>query len=433
MDGRKSVANGRPVRALSPFLLRGLMLVGGAFGLAYYDGRRLRTETELATQKDALAAVRADAEARLAAFERQASAAVEDARRTALAADDASRRAAESLRAEFELQTERIVAQAKLLGELDCRYEEGLGKTRDDLELRLRRLVERVDADREAAGGSDRRFRAVQKRADSAVFLVHSTFKYDLKEDDAWLERDAAAWGTAFLATKDGILVTNKHLVHPWKFDADLCALVAMGEARVRPESLKLAAWPVGDVCLDKDKRPLFENGFNTDRGDLAFVLAAEDRNIKRSTESYHRSVEYEAHALDDHDLALLWIAGGPFEPLQIATEEEERGLKKLDPVMTLGFPRGNSGLESSIAESSASVGVVRKIENTVQITAPIIAGNSGGPLLDEHGRVVGVATRIFSETLGICIKAGRVRELLAEADRRREAAYSAFLPGAGR
>lgn len=429
MDARRSVEVVSRTGSRALFAARLCAFLTGAACLAYYDDRRRATETELESHRAALAEARDEARRRIADVESRSALELELARRSFAQAERSVQDSADALRRGLDANSERLAAQSKLLDALECRQESNLGRTKDDLEARLAALVEKFEAQRAEASAASDRFRAIQRRADGAVFLVHCAFKYEVREDDAWTEREATAWGTGFLATQDGILVTNKHLVQPWKFDADLRALVALGEARIKEDATTLAAWPVGEVCLDTDKKPLFENGFNTVRGDLAFVLAAPDRNVTRNAETFSRSVAFETHALDDRDLALLWIAGGPYDPLPIASDAEERALKKLDPVMTLGFPRGSSGLESSVAESSASLGVVRKIENTVQITAPIIAGNSGGPLLDERGRVVGVATRIYSETLGICIKAARVRELLADLERTRSLAYSAFEP----
>ncbi len=64
--------------------------------------------------------------------------------------------------------------------------------------------------------------------------------------------------------------------------------------------------------------------------------------------------------------------------------------------------------------QSTVSTGVVsalgrglraqngRLIENVIQHTAPLNPGNSGGPLLDSHGRIVGINTAIISMAQGI-------------------------------
>jgi S1-C subfamily serine protease len=63
------------------------------------------------------------------------------------------------------------------------------------------------------------------------------------------------------------------------------------------------------------------------------------------------------------------------------------------EPVMAFGFPL--PGLLSS--EGNSTTGIVSALSgpnddlNIIQITAPVQPGNSGGPLVDEHGRVVGV------------------------------------------
>ena len=123
--------------------------------------------------------------------------------------------------------------------------------------------------------------------------------------------------------------------------------------------------------------------------------------------------VEIRYHdANDNHDLALLKAEGGPFRPVRTVTG---RLPEKLDPVMVLGFPRGLDILEKGVAESSPSLGTVRKVEDTIYVTAPIIPGNSGGPVFDGEGAVIGIATRVVqgTETLGICLKSDHFLKLL--------------------
>jgi S1-C subfamily serine protease len=58
------------------------------------------------------------------------------------------------------------------------------------------------------------------------------------------------------------------------------------------------------------------------------------------------------------------------------------------------------------VAETSGSRGDVRKFETSILISAPIIGGNSGGPVFNERGFVIGVSTRTIrgAETFGFCI-----------------------------
>jgi len=80
-------------------------------------------------------------------------------------------------------------------------------------------------------------------------------------------------------------------------------------------------------------------------------------------------------------------------------------GIEKLDPVMVLGFPRGIALLEDQRAELSVALGEVSKIESSIMITAPVVPGNSGGPVVNRDGDVIGVATLTPGLGLGICLQ----------------------------
>ncbi|HSA95513.1 MAG TPA: trypsin-like peptidase domain-containing protein [Acidobacteriota bacterium] len=79
--------------------------------------------------------------------------------------------------------------------------------------------------------------------------------------------------------------------------------------------------------------------------------------------------------------------------------------------------------------QSTVSTGVVsalgrslrnqhgRLIENIIQHTAPLNPGNSGGPLLDSRGRVVGINTAIIAmaQGIGFAIPAATARSVVAQ------------------
>jgi len=101
-----------------------------------------------------------------------------------------------------------------------------------------------------------------------------------------------------------------------------------------------------------------------------------------------------EARLLQDdpiNDLALLEVEAVR-APLRLRAEH---GLEKGDEVFTLGFPVPS--LQGS--ESKATFGHVNALsgisgdERYVQIDVPIQPGNSGGPLFNQRGEVVGVVT----------------------------------------
>jgi putative serine protease PepD len=121
-------------------------------------------------------------------------------------------------------------------------------------------------------------------------------------------------------------------------------------------------------------------------------------------------------------DLAVLRFerkAGVTFgKPLPIATDEELKGLHKLDPVMALGYPLGLSVIKGTTVTASPVTGEIRNLQWEVGVigtSAPILPGNSGGPLIDANGRVVGVITRRFEATQGEAISAEHARKLLLD------------------
>ena len=91
-------------------------------------------------------------------------------------------------------------------------------------------------------------------------------------------------------------------------------------------------------------------------------------------------------------DLALLTVRGDPGPPLRFrAGPQVRRG----EPVVTYGFPLAgllSSGPTLTTGDVSALSGL-RDNQAHFQISAPVQPGNSGGPLLDLAGNVLGVVT----------------------------------------
>ena len=118
--------------------------------------------------------------------------------------------------------------------------------------------------------------------------------------------------------------------------------------------------------------------------------------------------------ALDPHiDLALLRIEEDIDMQIPQLYIGDSRELKAGDEVFSIGNPMG---LERSTAQ-----GIVSKVNRNfngrlyVQTTAPIAPGNSGGPLFNERGEVVGVVNMgyIFLDGLGFAICSEYVKEFL--------------------
>jgi S1-C subfamily serine protease len=175
-------------------------------------------------------------------------------------------------------------------------------------------------------------------------------------------ERRLEGTGTGFAVSEDGQIVTNHHVVAE-------CA-----EVRVRPGG----------------------------REALAGAVVAQDPG---------------------NDLALLRVP----VPMAAAAIRDDRGIRAGDSVVAVGFPL--PGLLAS--EPNVTTGTVTALAGIgndtrfLQMTVPVQPGNSGGPLLDLEGRVVGVVvgkldgvkvasvTGDIPQNVNFAIKSGVLRSFL--------------------
>lgn len=103
-------------------------------------------------------------------------------------------------------------------------------------------------------------------------------------------------------------------------------------------------------------------------------------------------------------DLAVIRILGSGLPAAELA---ETESLRVGQLVIAIGDPLGfhstvTTGVVSALGRSlSAKDG--RLIENVIQTDAALNPGNSGGPLVDTHAKVVGINTAIIPTAQGIC------------------------------
>lgn len=102
------------------------------------------------------------------------------------------------------------------------------------------------------------------------------------------------------------------------------------------------------------------------------------------------------------HDIALLQINNAP--DLQPATLADSTHLMVGQRVYAIGNPFGfqgtmTRGIISALRSVQLPTGV--KIDNAIQTDASVNPGNSGGPLLNSHGEVIGITTMIAGNPNG--------------------------------
>jgi len=122
------------------------------------------------------------------------------------------------------------------------------------------------------------------------------------------------------------------------------------------------------------------------------------------------------------NDLAILKINASNLKALPLGDSSH---LKLGQLTIAIGTPLGEftntvttgivSGLGRGITAGSPFEGFVEKLDNVIQTSAPISPGNSGGPLLNSSGQVIGINTAIAQEgqNIGFAIPVNVIKELL--------------------
>ena len=178
-------------------------------------------------------------------------------------------------------------------------------------------------------------------------------------------------------------------------------------------------------------------SGFILNEGGLVVTNKHVVEGSSRVTVRLAAGGEYQGSVTQRHptlDLAYIQIgATRSFTPIAVGDSD---AIRVGEDVIVIGFPLGNSlGLEPTV-----SVGIISaKRDGRLQTDASLNPGNSGGPLLDMFGQVVGVVvSRIESIDGGravsgigfaIPINAGEVRAWGAGIPRRQGPANPYALP----
>ena len=108
-----------------------------------------------------------------------------------------------------------------------------------------------------------------------------------------------------------------------------------------------------------------------------------------------------------ENDLAVIKAKTAP-DDLKPATLASTGGLNPGDTVVAVGFPFGLgpsvsagviSGLKREFVDPDRKPGDGGRLTNLIQFDAAANPGNSGGPLVNRDGEVVGIVTAIFNPT----------------------------------
>ena len=116
------------------------------------------------------------------------------------------------------------------------------------------------------------------------------------------------------------------------------------------------------------------------------------------------------------HDLAVLKVDLRSSAPLPVRSSET---VKLGEPVATIGYPQTDvQGREPKLGRGEiSSLAGMRDDPATFQISVPLQPGNSGGPLLDLNGNVVGVVVGVLrnAQEVNYAVKSKHLAALLGK------------------
>lgn len=158
---------------------------------------------------------------------------------------------------------------------------------------------------------------------------------------------------------------------------------------------------------------------------------------------------------VNDQPRSATMVAAAPCEDLALLRVGNPKGLRNFplgsqgrisqgDPVLALGYP-ANASLEDKLTSTTGNVSVpltalhvpaqdAAPLDDVIQTDAALSPGNSGGPLIDKNGRLIGVNTAILTslgrEPLngqGYAIGVDRVKDVTADLRNGRSRGWAGF------
>lgn len=267
---------------------------------------------------------------------------------------------------------------------------------------------------------------------------------------------DTSAYGlighgaTAFFVSQDGKMITNRHVVAPWKKNKEA------EKAEITRIMTKLKDEVYEDIVFPASTGPrtyvgivahyLLERGVLKDEKELE-VIANQYRNcrVDPTGELDYTAIGYPnrryaslqelerctaiGEAKDENvDLALLQLNTGSTPPTVKRVFDLNKSVlntKRISPMEGryhyIGYP---AGVEFNIREDGLKPQykevLISRIEKyTIDLQGEVIGGSSGSPVFDRRGRLIGVisSSYIIGKTMGRCERIRYAKELFDESE----------------
>jgi len=185
----------------------------------------------------------------------------------------------------------------------------------------------------------------------------------------------------------------------------------APGVVLITATSTSSSPDPVDPFAPDQSQRSVaIGSGFVADAAGHVYtnahvVLDASSVKVTFKTNASGPGATYNANVLGADkatDVAVLQVEGVPASQLHPLPLGSLSSVHVGDPVVAIGNPLNEqstitSGIVSQIGRTIDSLEPGQQIYQAIQTDAAINHGNSGGPLIDRFGRVIGITSQILT------------------------------------
>lgn len=228
-----------------------------------------------------------------------------------------------------------------------------------------------------------------------------------------------SSWG---MATLENIMrLTSKFVLSP----EDTKKLIGNSQYKIHVEYVMNKKYPTMDIYAKAQPKEWTGTGFALKNNYIAtnnhVIEGAKSISVIGINGDFNHKYSAEVVAKDKHnDLAIIKVNGINISsasiPYLVKTGTSEVG----EEVFVLGYP-----LTSTMGEEiKLTTGVISSKTgfqgdvSIYQISAPIQPGNSGGPLFDSKGNVIGIVSskHMGAENVGYAIKTSYLRNLMESA-----------------